>query len=129
MIEIKISHGELIDKITILEIKQFKIQDKAKLKEVSNELEILNKVVETELSKSLDVLLDLKESLKETNLKLWEVEDKLRIKEKEKIFDEEFIELARKVYYLNDERFENKNKINLLFDSKLNEVKEYIEYK
>jgi hypothetical protein len=72
---------------------------------------------------------NLYDDLIATNSKLWEIEDKLRVLEKQKIFNKEFIELARKVYYTNDERFEIKNKINLLLDSEIQEQKSYEDYK
>lgn len=129
MIEIKISFGELVDKLTILEIKISKIKDQSKLLKAKNEYELLQKIYKNCVNTNDKQLIDLKMNLLKTNTKLWEVEDKLRILEKNQIFNDEFIQLARSVYFLNDERFENKNSINKHLKSEINEVKEYIEYK
>jgi predicted nucleic acid-binding Zn-ribbon protein len=120
-----ISVGELIDKITILEIKLEKIKDSKKLKNIENELDILNehfkKIENDELSK-------LKNNLKNTNLKLWQIEDDIRLCEKNQDFSSNFVDLARSVYITNDERFEFKNSINEIFSSEIKEVKSYEEY-
>jgi len=127
-INIETSLGELVDKITILEIKKLKIFEKSKLKLIENELELLISKLNSLNLNNLNKLKSLKENLLNTNLKLWEIEDKIRLKEKEKQFDDKFIELARSVYFTNDKRFEIKNEINNLYDSKVKEVKSYKKY-
>ena len=126
-IEIPVSFGELIDKLTILEIKKSKITDNEKLKNIQLEFELLNKKYQTKLkdAKELQVFYD---ALLEVNHKLWKIEDKLRILENNKEFNEEFIDLARSVYKSNDERFAIKNEINKTFDSEIQEQKEYENY-
>lgn len=126
-IEIPVSFGELIDKLTILEIKKSKITDNEKLKNIQLEFELLNKKYQTKLkdTKELQVFYD---ALLEVNHKLWKIEDKIRILENNKEFNEEFIDLARSVYKLNDERFGIKNEINKTFDSEIQEQKEYENY-
>lgn len=123
-----ISLGELIDKITILEIKNEKINDKEKLINISNELDkLLTLLNSLQLSKK-----DLDKYSKQlyvVNKKLWETEDILRALENEKSFNKEFIENARNVYKLNDERFRIKNKLNKQFSSEIIEEKSYKEYK
>tara|TARA_Y100001935_G_scaffold77613_3_gene64833 strand:+ start:2132 stop:2521 length:390 start_codon:yes stop_codon:yes gene_type:complete len=126
-IEIPISFGELIDKLTILEIKKSKITNKEKLKKIQLEYELLNKKYQTILNdrKELQVFY---EALLKVNNKLWEIEDKIRIFENNKEFNDEFIDLARSVYKSNDERFAIKNDINKTFDSEIQEQKEYENY-
>ena len=126
-IEIPVSFGELVDKLTILEIKKSKITNNEKLKNIQVEFELLNKKYQTKLkdTKELQVFYD---ALLEVNHKLWKIEDKLRILENNKEFNEEFIDLARSVYKLNDERFAIKNEINKTFDSEIQEQKEYENY-
>ena len=126
-IEIPVSFGELIDKLTILEIKKSKITDNEKLKNIQLEFELLNKKYQTKLkdTKELQVFYD---ALLEVNHKLWKIEDKIRILENNKEFNEEFIDLARSVYKSNDERFAIKNEINKTFDSEIQEQKEYENY-
>ena len=120
----EISAGELFDKITILEIKKEKISNKEKLVDVEKELNSLNDTVEkfipdqSNISKYID-------DLKEINLKLWDIEDGKRAAEKEKRFDDKFIELARNVYKLNDERAKIKLAINTTLGSNIKEVKSY----
>ena len=124
-ININVSVGELVDKITILEIKLEKINDTKKLENIKNELALLNKSfkqIET------DKLNNLKDKLKQINLKLWKIEDDIRKCEKKKVFDDSFIHLARDVYITNDKRFNVKNSINELFSSKIKEVKSYEDY-
>ena len=128
-IEIPISVGELVDKLTILEIKKEKIQDTNKLININNEYDELTKLAIQLKNKNEEEYTKLFNELKTVNLKLWEIEDKIRILESEKIFNEEFVELARSVYFTNDERFESKNKINKYFGSEFTEEKQYIEYK
>ncbi len=124
-INASISVGELIDKITILEIKLQKIKDPKKLENINIELDSLNQHF-TEIKN--ENLSQLKNNLKEVNLKLWQIEDDIRVCEKNQNFDKNFIELARSVYITNDQRFEIKNSINELFSSEIKEVKSYEQY-
>tara|TARA_B100001287_G_scaffold22610_1_gene16546 strand:- start:1299 stop:1688 length:390 start_codon:yes stop_codon:yes gene_type:complete len=124
-INASISVGELIDKITILEIKLQKIKDPKKLENINIELDTLNQHF-TEIKN--ENLSQLKNNLKEVNLKLWQIEDDIRVCEKNQSFDKNFIELARSVYITNDQRFEIKNSINELFSSEIKEVKSYEQY-
>jgi len=126
MLTIPVSIGELIDKLSILQVKKLKITNPEGLKYVSEEFELLYNQSETYFQVS--ELKSLYESLTEVNSTLWDVEDKLRVFESEKKFDQEFIELARKVYYTNDERFRLKNKINSITSSEIREVKDYKPY-
>ena len=126
-INVPASVGELFDKITILEIKKKKIKDKEKLKHVNAELNLLNKVV-TKKKINKRKILKLINALKLINLKLWNVEDKLRKLEKEKSFKSLFIQKARSVYILNDKRSVMKNNINIETNSNVNEVKSYEKY-
>ena len=123
----QISAGELLDKMTILEIKLNKIKDKEKLLEINKEYESLKetKKINIKLTKDLEALI---EQLKETNLKLWDIEDKTRIYEKNKNFGQEFIELSRSVYINNDKRANIKSKINELLGSNIKEIKQYVDY-
>ena len=119
-----ISIGELFDKISILEIKESKIKGD-KLKNVKNEIfELKNIVKKNKLTLNNELL----EKLKDTNSKLWDIEDKLRVKEKENKFDDEFTNLARSVYINNDKRASIKMEINLLFNSHIIEEKSYENY-
>ncbi len=120
----EISAGELIDKITILEIKKDKISDTEKLTEVNKELSSLKNTLQKYLPDQKKIL-DFKESLKNINSKLWDIEDGKRSAEKEKKFDEKFIELARSVYKLNDERAKIKLSINNILGSNIKEVKSH----
>ena len=115
-----ISLGELIDKITILEIKKHKFTNE-KAKNVDYELNLLKNIIPI----NQDINIKYKESLKEINLNLWEIEERLRVKEEKKEFDQEFINLARKVYIENDKRFAIKNEINHKFISHIVEEKSY----
>ena len=121
------SIGELFDKITILEIKRSKIKDKIKLKIINQELNLLKKVVLTKKIKTRNMT-SLIKKLKNINLRLWNVEDKLRIFEKKKLFKKDFINYARKVYYMNDKRSYLKNEINKQTNSYISEVKSYEKY-
>ena len=123
----EISPGELLDKISILEIKLEKIQDKEKLKEINKEYEILKKAQNLHIN-SNEKLDNLFMSIKKVNIKLWDVEDKIRICEKNKEFNEAFIKLARDVYFFNDERAKIKLEINKTLKSNIREVKEYTDY-
>ena len=120
----EISAGELVDKITILEIKKEKIKDQDKLIDVEKELISLNNTFKKNISQS-DNLKNMINDLKEINLKLWDIEDGKREAEKNKKFDNKFIELARNVYKLNDERAKIKMKINQFLGSNIKEVKSY----
>ena len=120
----EISAGELIDKITILEIKKEKISNKEKLVEVSKELFSLNETLKKSINDESKIL-SFKNDLKNINLKLWDIEDGKRIAEKNNQFDEKFIELARSVYKFNDERAKIKLAINNALGSNIKEVKSY----
>ena len=120
----EISAGELIDKITILEIKKNKIIDKDKLNEIQKELSSLTQTLDKFIPKK-DKIVNYKQSLKEINLKLWEIEDGKRKAEKDKDFGQNFIELARNVYKFNDERAKIKLAINNSLGSNIKEVKSY----
>ncbi len=126
-INLPASIGELFDKITILEIKKLKIKDKTKLKIVNQELSLLKKVVITKRINRRKLAPTIKQ-LKNINLQLWNVEDKLRIFEKNKSFKKDFVNFARKVYHMNDKRAFLKNEINIKTNSLISEVKSYEEY-
>ena len=123
----EISAGELLDKITILEIKIDKIKNEDDKKEVLKEYKSLKKTQEENIQFNEEIK-KLYNELKQTNSKLWEIEDKLRILEKEKKLDKDFIKLARGVYFNNDERSKIKLKINKLLKSNIREIKQYVEY-
>tara|TARA_B110000495_G_scaffold39203_1_gene31605 strand:+ start:348 stop:755 length:408 start_codon:yes stop_codon:yes gene_type:complete len=122
-----ISPGELVDKITILEIKKEFIIDSNKLKNINYEYNLLMKIYNDDVSKTdgVDVL---KTKLKNINLSLWKIEDDIRDCERDKIFDNTFVELARSVYFTNDKRSKVKLEINLLLNSSLVEEKSYKDY-
>ena len=120
----EISAGELVDKITILKIKKEKIADKEKLVEIKKELDSLTNTFNKSIKKNIN-LETLTKELKNTNLKLWDIEDKKRELEKKQGFGKEFIELARNVYKFNDERAKIKLKINEALGSNIKEVKSY----
>ena len=120
----EISAGELIDKITILEIKKIKISNKEKLNDIEKELSSLNGTMKKSIPDK-NLIKDLIVKLKEINLKLWDIEDGKRAAEKEKNFNEKFIELARNVYKFNDERAKIKLAINNTLGSNIKEVKSY----
>ena len=120
----EISAGELIDKITILEIKKEKISNKEKLVEVNKELISLNETLKKSI-KDESKILSFKNDLKNINLKLWDIEDGKRSAEKNNKFDAKFIELARSVYKFNDERAKIKLAINNALGSNIKEVKSY----
>ena len=129
LIQAPISLGELIDKITILEIKAINITDSAKLKNVTHELDILNDKVANLLdSAGINKLAPLKASLKNINQELWVIEDDIRDCELAKDFSDKFIQLARAVYFTNDKRAAVKKDINLAFGSELIEEKSYKNY-
>jgi len=120
----EISAGELIDKITILEIKKTKITNKDKLIEIEKELLSLNDTMKKFIPNNSEIL-KFKDSLKDINLKLWDIEDGKRSAEKNNDFGEKFVELARKVYKFNDERAKIKLAINNALGSNIKEVKSY----
>jgi len=124
--KIEVSNGEIIDKITILKIKLEKIKNPDKLVNIQKENDLLHDYMQMI---KVDENHPLFQKLYEINLKLWEVEDLLRIKETRKEFDQEFIELARSVYFINDNRAAVKRDINQVSGSDLFEEKEYVNYK
>ena len=124
---VEVSIGELLDKISILEIKQEKIKDPEKLKFINNEHSILKDQLEKNI-KSDDKLNNLYQSLKEINAKLWIIEDDKRQCEKDKDFGEQFIKLSRDVHFLNDDRAKIKLEINNHTGSVIKEIKEYTSY-
>jgi hypothetical protein len=124
---VEVSIGELLDKISILEIKQEKIKNPEKLKFISNEHSILKDQLDKNV-KSDDKLNELFQSLKEINAKLWVIEDDKRLCEKEKDFSEKFIKLSRDVHFLNDDRAKIKLEINTHTGSTIKEIKEYTSY-
>ena len=124
---VEVSIGELLDKITILEIKQEKIKDPEKLKFISNEHSILKDQLNTNI-KTDDKLNKLFQYLKDINSKLWVIEDNKRQCEKDKDFGEKFIKLSRDVHFLNDDRAKIKLEINNYTGSLIKEIKEYTSY-
>lgn len=127
-IQVPISPGELLDKITILQIKSERIQDPAKLVNVNLELDMLTRVWEQSVE-SDDEIAALSARLKSINEALWEIEDDIRDEERNKRFGERFIELARAVYVTNDERADAKKQVNLHLNSNIVEEKSYQDYK
>ena len=127
MLNIPISLGELLDKLSILHIKKQKISEPTKLSLVTKEYELLHERSQFYLNDK--DLFNLYDDLIITNSKLWNIEDEIRVCEKNKKFDDKFVELARAVYFTNDERFEIKNKINQVAGSEIQEQKSYEDYK
>tara|TARA_B100001173_G_C15924317_1_gene519939 strand:- start:83 stop:472 length:390 start_codon:yes stop_codon:yes gene_type:complete len=127
-IKIPVSYGELIDKLTILDIKKIKISEQKKLENINKEFNLLEESVFEFKKQNINDYNKFYFDLKEINLKLWEIEDQIRVCEKNKSFDKEFIEFARSVYKLNDKRFHIKNEINSRFNSSIAEQKDYEEY-
>tara|TARA_B100000029_G_scaffold508236_1_gene594637 strand:- start:430 stop:831 length:402 start_codon:yes stop_codon:yes gene_type:complete len=123
----EISAGELLDKISILEIKIDKIKNKNSLHEVNKEYKSLKETLDSNMEIT-DKIKQLSEEIKEVNLQLWNIEDKIRICEKNKDFGKNFIELARSVYSTNDKRSKIKSKINEIVGSNIREIKEYVDY-
>ena len=123
----EISAGELLDKISILEIKLEKVKDKSNQDEIKKEYKILKKIQNSSI-KLQDDINDLFKSIKKVNLNLWKVEDNLRICEKNKDFGKKFIELAREVYFNNDKRSKIKSEINKILGSNIKEIKQYANY-
>ena len=126
LISTPISLGELVDKISILMIKKKNISDSIKLQHVNKELEFLQKTLKKYISE--DKINEFLLKLVNINSKLWDIEDDIRECERKKLFDQTFIDLARSVYFTNDERAKVKNEINKNFGSELVEVKSYEEY-
>ena len=124
---VEVSIGELLDKISILEIKQEKIKDSDKLKYIQDEYRVLKDQLSKNV-KSDDKLNELFRSLKEINSKLWLIEDDKRMCEKNSDFSEKFIKLSRDVHFLNDDRAKIKLQINNYTGSKIKEIKEYTKY-
>ena len=126
MIQIPVSVGELIDKLSILHVKKTKVSNEQKLTFINTEFELLYNMSSFYLND--EEISKLYHKLVEINSQLWDVEDELRVIESTKEFDVNFIELSRKVYYTNDERFSIKNKINELTNSDIREQKDYKNY-
>jgi hypothetical protein len=125
---VPISPGELIDKITILEIKSARMTDPAKLQNVRTELSLLNETWSASPYGATDIAAEWT-ALRDVNAQLWDIEDRIRDKERDGTFDAEFIELARAVYVTNDERAAIKKRINTKLGSKLVEEKSYASYR
>ena len=123
----EISPGELLDKISILEIKLEKVKDKDRQKRIKIEYDILKKVQNSSIEMS-DKIKDLYRSVSNVNIKLWDIEDKIRICEQNKDFGKNFINLAREVYFNNDKRSKIKSEINKRLGSNIREVKQYVNY-
>jgi hypothetical protein len=123
-----VSFGELIDKITILEIKAEQIRDPAKVANVRTELDLLGATWAAHPASNTDIA-DERARLRAVNQALWDIEDRIRLKEKAKAFDAEFVELARAVYFRNDERAAVKREINEKLGSTLVEEKSYQDYR
>jgi hypothetical protein len=128
LIQTPVSYGELIDKITILEIKSRRIADEAKLANVRNELDMLNATWANSAASQTDISGE-RARLLAVNEALWDIEDRIRLKERAQAFDAEFIELARSVYFRNDERAAFKREINQKLGSELVEEKSYQDYR
>lgn len=132
--KIEVSNGELVDKLSILDVKSKMVKDEEKLKNIEKERSILSgyyiKLLESlDDSNKVKSVSDIYLDLIQINTKLWNIEDKIREKEIERNFSFEFIELARSVYYTNDKRAELKKQINKITNSNLIEEKEYKDYK
>ncbi len=126
-IKVAISYGEFLDKLSILEIKSERISDPAKLENINRERALLQKLWMEEPKFGVDIQAEMRE-MKAINEKLWEIEDDIRDKERARCFDEEFIRLARAVYYTNDERADVKRRLNEKLGSELVEEKSYTSY-
>jgi len=124
---VEVSAGELLDKISILEIKKEKITDSEKLKFINNELDVLKAAADKniKISGKIDTLF---KSLKDINSKLWVIEDQKRMCEKNSDFSEKFIKLSRDIHFLNDERAKIKLEINQILGSNIKEIKQYTRY-
>ena len=126
MVSVPVSVGEMIDKLSILQVKKTKISNVEKLEFVNKEFELLHNLSSVYLNKV--EIESLYQQLVKINSSLWDIEDKLRISERDNKFESEFISLARNVYFTNDERFRLKNEINLLTSSEIREIKDYVKY-
>jgi Family of unknown function (DUF6165) len=126
MISVPVSVGEMIDKLSILQVKKTKVKDETKLEFINKEFELLYNLSSSYLD-NVEIE-SIYHELVKVNSKLWDVEDELRIFERDHKFDDEFVTLARKVYFTNDERFRLKNEINLISNSEIREVKDYVKY-
>ena len=126
-IKVEISYGEFLDKLSILEIKSERIKDAAKLENINRELTLLRALWQTDPKSSIDIEAEMSE-MKVINETLWQIEDDIRDKERARCFDEAFIELARAVYYRNDERSDVKRRLNKKLGSQLVEEKSYADY-
>jgi hypothetical protein len=124
---VQVSWGELIDKITILEIKERKLKSKVAVANVRRELAAMASIADKVLLQRPD-LASIKKELRSVNEALWDIEDKIRAKEAVKSFDQQFVDLARSVYLKNDKRGDLKRQINALLDSELVEEKQYTPY-
>ena len=127
-IEIPISCGELIDKLTILEIKLINVKDEEKKKHIQNEYDYLSNVSQKLQEVDLEKYKNFYTKLLDINQLLWKIEDDIREQESKSMFKEKFISLAREVYKTNDSRFAVKNEINIFYDSDIQEQKELITY-
>jgi hypothetical protein len=126
-IQSEISAGELLDKMSILEIKLDKVKNIDSQKEINKEYASLKKTKNSNIILSEEIN-QLYKEIKQINLELWNIEDKIRVCEKNKDFGKDFIELARSVYVTNDKRFKIKSEINKLTGSNINEIKQYVDY-
>ena len=126
-ISIELSIGELLDKVTILQIKSERINDEAKLVNINKELNVLTTLWEKSPYSKVDLEENI-QALKDVNEALWDIEDKIRDKERDQSFDQEFVELARSVYFTNDKRADIKKAINTKTGSELVEEKSYSDY-
>ena len=127
-IQATISYGEFLDKLTILEIKNERITDKSKLENIQTELNLVKQLWQDSPASKIDITSELA-ALKAVNEKLWKIEDDIRDKERQQSFDQGFIDLARSVYFENDDRANIKRKINIKLGSDLVEEKSYADYK
>ena len=127
--KIEVSNGEILDKLSILELKMRFIKNQSQKDNIIKEYKFLKTVSMDILDKDVDIFpFDLYEALSNINLRLWNIEDSIRLKEKNKEFDDEFVDLARAVYYTNDERSKIKKEINLQTGSEFLEEKSYKDY-
>ncbi len=123
----EISAGELLDKLSVLEIKLSKIKNSSLLQEIKKEYNVLNETKNKNINSSNEINI-LYKNLKEINEKLWKIEDEIRLCEKNSDFKDKFIQLARNVYFTNDKRSKTKSEINKIVGSNIKEVKQYTEY-
>ena len=123
----EISAGELLDKISILEIKLEKIQDKNNQEEIRKEYKILKETQSSSIEFT-DKIKNLFKEIKKVNIELWDIEDKIRIHEKNKDFGKNFVQLSRNVYFNNDKRAKLKSEVNKMLSSNIKEIKQYADY-